>query len=182
VGIFDDLFARDLLAGDIPVRRQPAPVPAPPMPVMPAMAAPPPLMSDLLRSEKPAPSEINTLLKQAAGIVEDYKNPKPKGGTPRASDMIWQLPASATDYYATFNQNDQPGLPGPRMLNPLEVPEGSSGDLGSFDSSSVPAAYLKKTRAFESANNPKARNPGSGASGSYQFLPSTWKSLMEEAP
>jgi hypothetical protein len=43
-------------------------------------------------------------------------------------------------------------------------------------------AYMAKNAAFESGNNPDATNPGSGATGLFQFLPSTWRSIMQEAP
>lgn len=42
--------------------------------------------------------------------------------------------------------------------------------------------YFARNRQFESGNDPNATNPGSGASGLYQFLPSTWRALMQEAP
>jgi hypothetical protein len=35
--------------------------------------------------------------------------------------------------------------------------------------------YLRKTAWIESKGNPQARNAGSGASGVFQFIPSTWK-------
>lgn len=42
--------------------------------------------------------------------------------------------------------------------------------------------YMLRNRAFESGNNRRARNAGSGASGLYQFLPSTWEGIRKEAP
>jgi len=42
--------------------------------------------------------------------------------------------------------------------------------------------YVVRNASFESGNNPKAVNPGSGASGLFQFLPSTWRGIMQEDP
>lgn len=42
--------------------------------------------------------------------------------------------------------------------------------------------YMRRNAQFESANNNDATNPGSGAAGIYQFLPSTWKWIAREAP
>lgn len=50
---------------------------------------------------------------------------------------------------------------------------------------SVPADlddYMKRNRMFESGDNLDATNAGSGASGIYQFLPSTWNWIAKEAP
>src|SRR5690606_8898322 len=65
----------------------------------------------------------------------------------------------------------------PRAYSPTEAP-----DTGEIDTSGLPAGYFARNRQFESSNNPNARNPITGASGSYQFLPSTWRGLMKEAP
>lgn len=47
-------------------------------------------------------------------------------------------------------------------------------------SSSLPSVLLK-IRYCESGNNYQAQNPGSSASGAYQFLTSTWRSLSASA-
>ena len=65
----------------------------------------------------------------------------------------------------------------PRTYGPTEAP-----DTGEIDTSGLPAGYFARNRQFESGNDPRARNPITGASGSYQFLPSTWRGLMKEAP
>lgn len=42
--------------------------------------------------------------------------------------------------------------------------------------------YMRKNRSFESGGDKYAVNQASGATGLYQFLPSTWTSIMKEAP
>ncbi len=44
------------------------------------------------------------------------------------------------------------------------------------------ASYLKGARKIESGGDDNAVNPGSGATGRYQFLPTTAKGLMDEHP
>jgi len=43
-------------------------------------------------------------------------------------------------------------------------------------------AYTRRAASFESGDNPYAVNKGSGATGTYQFLPSTWRWIAKEAP
>jgi len=64
-----------------------------------------------------------------------------------------------------------------RVYSPTEAP-----DTGEVDTRDVPAGYFARNRQFESGGNSRARNPITGASGDYQFLPSTWRGLMKEAP
>lgn len=42
--------------------------------------------------------------------------------------------------------------------------------------------YVARTASWESGNNPKITNPGSGASGLFQFMPATWRGIMQEDP
>ena len=65
----------------------------------------------------------------------------------------------------------------PRVYSPMDAP-----DTGEIDTRDLPEGYFARNRQFESGGNSKARNPITGASGSYQFLPSTWRGLMKEAP
>lgn len=50
------------------------------------------------------------------------------------------------------------------------------------DRASQLSAYTGSVAARESSGNPNAVNPTSGATGLYQFLPSTWQDLMQRHP
>jgi hypothetical protein len=76
-----------------------------------------------------------------------------------------------------------------------KVMEGLLGQAGGSDASapatpstasSMPAGgggdYFSNMAYRESANNPNAVNKGSGATGLYQFMPGTWRGLMEKYP
>ena len=65
----------------------------------------------------------------------------------------------------------------PRVYSPTEAP-----DTGEMDTRDVPEGYFARNRQFESGGDSRARNPITGASGNYQFLPTTWRGLMKEAP
>ena len=68
------------------------------------------------------------------------------------------------------------------LRNPSNIlPPFNPGDNDTASAPASPKDYLSAVAKFESGDNPNARNP-SGATGVYQFMPQTWKGLMQEAP
>lgn len=146
----------------------------------PIQETPPPEMP---RMEMPAlkqqPSEWGSLAKQVATAVAPKKD-APDPLTARMSELermiaaargTWKDSAPTGPYFPIGDGR------GPRAYSPTEAP-----DTGEVDTRDVPEGYFGKNRAFESGNNPRATNPITGAGGDYQFLPSTWRGLMKEAP
>lgn len=73
-----------------------------------------------------------------------------------------------------------------RLMELIEQRRGGSDATMKASASAAPPtdmdSYYGRVGNFESGNNLDATNPGSGASGLFQFLPSTWKWIMREAP
>lgn len=134
--------------------------PLPAAPPLPVPAMPPPM------------NELGTLAGLARGLFEAIEE---KPGSDWIVNFQRQLDALKG---RAAGSGPGPG-PGPtaRRHTPLTAP-----DTGEVDVTDVPQGYFASNRRFESGNNPRARNPITGASGSFQFLPSTWASLIKEAP
>jgi len=76
------------------------------------------------------------------------------------------------------------GAPRPQRMSPLAGPDTGEVDPNAAGSL-IPRGYLQRLAGPESANNPSAENPAertNRAAGLLQFKPSTWQSLMREAP
>lgn len=162
-----------------PVRRPPSPTPlyAPPaLPSLPANRAMENAQTsvdhgfDDLRSalepKKPEPQHdsILDLVKQLHGIVDDW------GGVPAATSP------QGRGFFAMSR-----GRPAGRAMTPMEGPD--TGDINPNASvPGVPAGYYGALARFESGNRSSIVNPTSGATGEFQFLPSTWASIEREAP
>ena len=102
-------------------------------------------------------------LKQGVNTIRDFQKSSEQEGFAK-----WQKEI-AEQLAALKAQRAQP--PAQASANGQQAPE-----PGSLDD------YLRRNRQFESGNDPNATNPGSGATGLYQFLPSTWRGIMQEAP
>lgn len=72
-----------------------------------------------------------------------------------------------------------------RMLDALRevpLPDDALPAVQSYAPVSDAGGYFAKTRGAESGGNDAAVNGVSGATGRYQFMPSTWGTLAKEAP
>lgn len=143
------------------------PLPVPVSRVQPNLAA-------LLRPQQAAPMDIQPDWRpdwQSAPTTSDYINSglatigrlaAPKDESSKTlSDAVQDLIKRNQDFYASLGK-----------LN--------SGASDSVVPPSDMASYLKGARLIESGNNDDAVNPESGATGRYQFLLSTAKSLMPD--
>lgn len=122
--------------------------------------------------------EWEKLIRNFSSMVADTEK-EPKRDIMSEIDALKKQIAGATfQMPADVQANTRyPNGVRPRVHNPLEAP-----DTGEVDTTGVPVGYFSKNRRFESGDNSRATNPITGAGGDYQFLPSTWKGLMKEAP
>lgn len=137
--------------------------------------APPPMAAplDMPEMELQDPEWLS-LLKGARKVLEpEKKDPRDA----KIDELEKLIRAARGDAGVSPSEGDLQASYRPRVYSPTEAP-----DTGEVDTSSLPTGYFARNRQFESGNNPNARNPITGASGSYQFLPSTWRGLMKEAP
>lgn len=170
-----DFFSRPSTTADIPIAAmrslmRPASMPkiASPVPegrpnisAPPAMRAspPPPLEFPQMRES----NEWGTLGKEALGLAKDFTRPI----EPDFSKYMRTLDQQIAEMRALRST--------PPSNKPQTAPSNESLDDSAGD-------YVARNASFESGNNPKAVNPGSGASGLFQFLPSTWAGIMQEDP
>lgn len=72
--------------------------------------------------------------------------------------------------------------PSPRRqaMTPTEGPDTGEENPNAY--TSAPSGYFKKLVGPESGGDPSIRNKTTGAGGLFQFLPSTWQSIMKAAP
>lgn len=120
----------------------------------PQIHEPPPMIQD---HRQPTMPQIEPEWK---GIVDHYINDQQKDQRSEEDDILARI------------QEIMKGAQTP-PFNPSASPKAAPADLDS---------YFAKNRAFESGGDRYAVNQGSGAAGLYQFLPSTWTSIMNEAP
>lgn len=130
-----------------------------------------------------APAEPDTSISDLGRMVAKLGGPDPDDGTimnaleraERAMRALPRLPAD--DYSARYTPS-----PSPRRaaMSPTEGPD--TGEENPNAGGSAPGGYFKKLVGPESGGNPSIRNKTTGAGGLFQFLPSTWQSIMKQAP
>lgn len=149
-------------------------------PPAPAQAPPPEMrLPRAPANQETRPSEAESVVKQVATALTPKKEDPLKA---RMAELERRLAAARGAWLDSAPSGPlEPIASGgnarPRVYSPLDAP-----DTGEADLSDAPTGYFQKNRAFESGNNPRATNPITGAGGDYQFLPSTWRGLMQEAP
>lgn len=159
------------VAGGFPEPSQRSNMGVPPSYTPPPMAAP----VDMPEMEAQDPEWLS-MLRTVGKALEPEKKKDPRDAK---IDELHELirKAGGIMNLASPSQDDLQASARPKVYSPLDAP-----DTGEVDTSGLPSGYFARNRQFESGNNPNARNPITGASGSYQFLPSTWRGLMKEAP
>lgn len=92
--------------------------------------------------------------------------------------------SGSADYNKAYQDIEQ------RLFNPQEEVKSDQKTLQDFQNGDIAAqtsptgmeGYLNSVRKAESNNNDNNVNPVSGATGRYQFLPSTWRGLVNAHP
>lgn len=112
----------------------------------------------------PQKSEFESIMSGLTGLLKQSRDQSVKEKEASAvQNLVQQLAALKAERAAA---------PDPAKAS-KPAAEGSSVDMDD---------YLARNAKFESGNNETAVNPGSGATGLFQFLPSTWNWIAKEAP
>lgn len=137
--------------------------------------APPPMAAplDMPEMETQDPEWLSILKTVGKALEPEKKDPRAE----KIDELEKLIRAARGDTGVSPSEGDLSASYRPRVYSPTEAP-----DTGEVDTSDLPTGYFARNRQFESGGNPRARNPITGASGDYQFLPSTWRGLMKEAP
>lgn len=145
----------------------------------PVAYAPPPMAAPLDMPEMEAQDpEWLSVLKGASKVLAPKKKDPRDEKIDELEKLIRAAKGTWKDSAPEGTLTDLAGTSGhPRVYSPLDAP-----DTGEVDTRDLPEGYFARNRQFESGGNSRARNPITGASGNYQFLPSTWRGLMKEAP
>lgn len=129
------------------------------MPAMPAAQAAP--------VAQPQRSEFESLMSMFNGLVkQDRDDSEKKKADALAKSVAAQL--------AALKNATAEAVAAPREKTSADT--GASGQGADMDD------YMARNAKFESGANDAAVNPGSGATGTFQFLPSTWNWIAKEAP
>lgn len=168
-GLAQDPFAPQ--EGYAPARRMP--IPSPSYAEVPDFR-PPPRSQEIETQEQPSLADIIRLGGRIFGEEDDVRWQMPKT-LEEAIRAIPGLPAPPVrdDYQASY-------VPPRRARTPLEGPD--TGEENPNAGGAVPAGYFARLQGPESGGDASIRNPVTGAGGLYQFLPSTWRQIMREAP
>lgn len=101
----------------------------------------------------------------------------------RVREILKSMPG-APDYAAGYAPGDYTArytAPQARAMTPLEGPD--TGAPNPNVGTPVGGGYFSHLRAFEDpGGDPARRNPTSGATGLYQFMPGTWADIVKNAP
>ena len=145
----------------------PMPGPIQQAPQLGVMPSPEPRAPDL--NTAPRRSEFETLISGISGLFrKEREEEEKKKEKSTAQELIQQLAALRS-------AREQTGA----------APAGTQARASRMTSSGTPADmddYMARNARFESGSNENAVNSGSGATGLFQFLPSTWNWIAKEAP
>lgn len=115
-----------------------------------------------------ASNEWGDIAKQAMGIVKGFSEQEKKSDF---SKTLADIDRRIAEMKALKLQTGEATARAPLTATDPSSVEGD-----------VPDSYMMANSKFESGDNPNAVNKLSGASGRYQFMPSTWQGLIKEAP
>lgn len=118
----------------------------------------------------PAKDEFATLTDRALSLAKEFA--KPEEREPGYASLMRDLQTQLDDLKRAREAGDKEAI---AKATRDPNPDWADADEATGD-------YMVRNASFESGNNPKARHPGSGASGLFQFLPSTWAGIMKERP
>lgn len=122
-----------------------------------------------------SPSEWEQMISGVTGLMKQDREQKEKAKEKDWLKEIEALKANRTKLeadIAAIRAEKQSGTSGAT----------ASGALGPDGLPVYTGDYESRVGQFESNENLDATNPGSNATGLYQFLPSTWAGIMREAP
>ena len=135
----------------------------------PVHAAPqqmPPMMEPMrmpAMDQAPVRSEFESIISGIGGLMKQSRDAEEKK---KAAETAKDLLAQLTALKEERNQ-------APEATTAKPPPGGEPADMDD---------YMKRNARFESGGNENAVNQGSGATGLFQFLPSTWNWIAKAAP
>lgn len=128
------------------------------------MQVPMPSMKDT----PPTKDEWALMGDRALGLAKDYANAPKEAPKPEYANLMRDLQTQLDE----LKKAREAGVSN-KVVDPNK-------DVANADEAT--GDYIAANASFESGNDPKAVNKGSGASGLFQFLPSTWAGIMKERP
>lgn len=127
-------------------------------------------MPSMKEAAPPAKDEFASLTDRALGLAKEFGKPEEK--EPGYANLMRDLQTQLDELKKAREAGDKDGV-----AKATRDPNATWADADE-----ATGDYMVRNASFESGNDPRAVNKGSGASGLFQFLPSTWADVMRERP